>query len=859
MPQFRHLNNLILITLLLSCAGILLSGRLGSPPPPANDNCANATVIDITGGGFDYGDYTSSTSDVSMATIQAGEFLQFAPGHTKSVWFKFSIPTRRSARIEVVATSGVIPSPSDAGVTVYVSNSCLPASSSKLGAFISSGDLTNPCLEPGTYHIQLTGSAALNATLLVNLTLGCPDHPIDSKYDCPSTAYLFNSGSPLGAGAVTDMHNIECQSIEDPSEYGCLTMPDKDLYVKSSWYVFTTGTNLNYLDFYFPVSNATDQAGYQLLEGNVLTSVPSSLTQIECGIAQARYSTRYIEFPCTLKPNTTYSLVLIFHRDFSYSNLRLNVRQRGVLPTGWPRPVLPPVVASNQLGTLPGSVPPGTLTTWTDRFDCSSFIIDNVCAPANPASGTVVKGSGNTAKTYDLATWATFFLTEDANVEFRFTAYQSSADYYTRVFRRQLTGSCPSPNLSTDLYLEFPGPVWLEKCMLAGDYSIQILAGSEDALPANAVHEDSWSNGTLGTEFSLGFTVIDLASLGLFRLDAPGEFDAINNLNPLLENVTYSATPSVFICENTVVPGVGDCNYDKAIYREINIGDSDGDGNPDDGLICMKNLRTDIKAAPPIAYGFYKGDANQLATGANTHNEGQFIPGLTDVAGFCITEDDDTLTLLGLPNFCACVTAGTYTLASFGNVDNVSKGDAPEFKFNTYKTIHDSRPNAELITLGPMPGFYTSDGDYFSCLDNRGAMPPCGGRDKLIFREFYLDSEAVTIITEIGNNISVLSLFRGRASDLSGNLQLVSDCFTNMLFYDYCTPLGPGWYTIVSYGYGPNYFDKKVLDDIGRPGDVGLISRVNIILIPVITPNYNRPYKAYQGGITDWFTQPPAF
>ncbi|MEO6130418.1 MAG: hypothetical protein ABIQ02_01130, partial [Saprospiraceae bacterium] len=75
----------IIIPLLLICSGILLSSRLIYSPPPSNDQCNNADVIIVSGGGFDYGVYTSTVSDLTTATTQAGEFLQFAPNHIKSV------------------------------------------------------------------------------------------------------------------------------------------------------------------------------------------------------------------------------------------------------------------------------------------------------------------------------------------------------------------------------------------------------------------------------------------------------------------------------------------------------------------------------------------------------------------------------------------------------------------------------------------------------------------------------------------------------------------------------------------------------------------------------------------------------
>ena len=126
MPQTQRIPVPVLILFVITCAWVLPSFNSVVLPPPPNDNCASATSISITGGGYDYGVYSSSVSDMSTATAQSGEFFQFAPNHTKSVWFSFNLVTRRSARIEVLATSGSFPNPTDAGVTVYRSASCLP-------------------------------------------------------------------------------------------------------------------------------------------------------------------------------------------------------------------------------------------------------------------------------------------------------------------------------------------------------------------------------------------------------------------------------------------------------------------------------------------------------------------------------------------------------------------------------------------------------------------------------------------------------------------------------------------------------------------------------------------------------------
>ena len=95
-------NTLYSWLMLLGCTVLQqsLSGTSLTPPPPANDNCANAIPIPISSAGYDYGTYTSETSDLSMATAQAGEYFAES-GHTRSVWYEFSVPTHRSLSVDM--------------------------------------------------------------------------------------------------------------------------------------------------------------------------------------------------------------------------------------------------------------------------------------------------------------------------------------------------------------------------------------------------------------------------------------------------------------------------------------------------------------------------------------------------------------------------------------------------------------------------------------------------------------------------------------------------------------------------------------------------------------------------------------
>jgi len=863
MLSLRLLARPTFAALLLTGASVLPAFAPGyAPPPPANDDCANATPISISGGGFDYGTFNSTVSDMTMATGQAGEHFAF-PGHSKSVWYEVTLPTHRNFQVRLVPAPGS----TIAGVslTLYLPVGCLPAGGNLISA--QSGDdggivQNNTCgFGYGSYKIQVSTAANMNASVFVEITLACPDADV-ARYDCPANAYLFNAGNPLPQGQISsNAHNIGCQSLDTADESDCLPLPNKADYLQSAWYVFKTGSPIDLLSIRFNVPSG-EKVGYRLFQGDVRPAGPAGLTQIACDLAKEDYSTRFIEFPCLLQPNTTYSIALFFHKNFTTNGntFSLTMRQRGVTATGWPKPVLPPVLAANQLGVLPGGGANGTMTPWLDRFDCNAFISKNICPPANPAAGTVVVGT----KTYNLATWATFTLASDANVEFDFFAYNYYNAFHTRIFKKTIPGNCPSPDpATTDLYYEFSGTSGQAVCMPAGDYAIQVLSSSVYPLPTSSGYWDAWSYGNLGTTFQLHFTVLSLPTTGLFRLDSTGKFNAVNALNDLQNNILYPSTPAVFICENTVLPDSGKCaNMTKAMYREVKIGDADGNGTPDSGLLCMSGLRTDYWASPPHVYSFFKGDANQLATAAGTHTYGQKISGLTDYAGFCIDKDDNTSNPPGIDNFCACVPPGTYTLASLGDEKNVTKGDAPGFRFNILKTIHDSRAAAEVIAVGAAPGTYTSGPDVFSCTDNLGSMPPCGNRKKLVFREFFLAADAVVTISEIGNPTSLLSLFSGRASDLATSLTLIAGCANNTSLSNLvneCTPLSGGqWYTIVSYGEGPNYTDKKVWNSIGSAADVGKTTRISITLTSPITPKFNLPAKAHLAGITDWVTPPPA-
>ena len=264
------------------------------PPPPANDNCANAIPIVISGSGYDYATYTSETSDLSMATSQAGEHFAES-GHIRSVWYEFSLPTSRNMSITMGGSNL-----DNTAVTVYEPTTCLPQATFLTGTLLANGggDISNSCSKIGVYRVQVTGPSNTIAMVHIILTLSCPS-AATALYDCPVDAYVFNAGNPLSQFQVSSgNHDIECQSIDEILENDCLPVPNKTNYRKSTWYVFTTGSTVDLLIFYFGIGSTSDRAGYRLFEGNVRNTPPNSLPLIECGATINDNHTRHIEFPC---------------------------------------------------------------------------------------------------------------------------------------------------------------------------------------------------------------------------------------------------------------------------------------------------------------------------------------------------------------------------------------------------------------------------------------------------------------------------------------------------------------------------------------------------------------------------------
>ncbi|MFN6375277.1 MAG: hypothetical protein ACK4YD_08925, partial [Chitinophagia bacterium] len=163
---------------------------------PANDNCVNAQTISITGGGLDKGIFNGTQIDLTTATSQSGEY--YAPSivvsglNKKSIWYKFTLSTHRSIRVSVGQPGGAIQA-GNVGFAVYKTSNCLPGDkdiSNKLSPIETFGNTYHPCVDPGEYYVQVSGSNAANGPVTLAVEVGESD---PAAYDKLSNASTFGT------------------------------------------------------------------------------------------------------------------------------------------------------------------------------------------------------------------------------------------------------------------------------------------------------------------------------------------------------------------------------------------------------------------------------------------------------------------------------------------------------------------------------------------------------------------------------------------------------------------------------------------------------------------------------------------
>jgi len=842
---------------------------------PPNDSCGGAIPIVIGNGGFALGLFTGTNTDLTSATLQTGE--TFAPSiivaglNKKSVWYKFSIPTNRSIRVSLLQPGSAIQA-GNVGFTIYKTKNCLPGDadiSTKLSPIETFGNTFHPCVDVGDYLVQVTSNNAANGPVYITIETA---EPTPAEYDKPVNAYDFVDSKTYKI-SVKD-YLVQCQTIDDAAE-NCLPNGSFANYTKSTWHTFTTPNYFDYLNFWVAIKPGNYgltpvKFGYRLYEGDAKTTAVGALQPIGAcdSIITDLYALGKKQYGCgMLKPNTKYTVQLLFHKDFN-EDIRVALEWNGSQATNGPLPVSS-LAAPNKITTLNANAGPGgSPNTLTDYFGCNSRHSQNNCPKSMPKNGVLYNGYN-----YNLSSFFSFNLATTTSLFFNPTNNPCSGQLLMRLYKQTLTNNCA--DLDTANIIAVFQPYTYQSnplsCLAPGDYVLQVM-GIDSVAGINSLHISSLNNSVdnymcrnmgLGSFFKFNLNARTEVASNKFSLSATGKFDKINAnglgvMQPLQRGVTYTATPDTLGCANTVLPDDNICKtvynetYTKASYREFVVADS--------FILNIPDYLSTSKTSK-----LYKGDANALATAQNVFGFPDKITGLQPFS-FCMYGYSSNTQN-------ACIVPGTYTIANFDNRIG--------FEVTTKFTIIQPRTKYALPSRAQDMGdvwskidavynMVMSDVDTFTCYDNPAiidGLNPCTGiysapANKLIYRQFYLSKPAiVTIFTSYNsypyyrNFNGTLSLFSGKATDGLTTLKTMGTkwtCFTYGASLDQCDALPAGWYTVVSYGVGPTYSDPLP----NNPYDVQTsdVGRENGFFIRLTSgcaaPQYNRPYKASVDTVT---------
>jgi PKD repeat protein len=797
--------------------------------PPANDKCANASLITFPNNNYGLGVFYSDVVDITEATLQPGEYIPPGVPNGKTVWYQFFIPTTRTIRI-ILRQVGANIDPTKAGWTLYRTNSCLPGAAQRVDPpIVLMEGYTHACLTRGWYLVQVGADLAASGQIFLELQMDAPriDAGAEAYYDHAATAQnlglLNTSSSSVLLRDVT--FDFACQSVSE----GEALCDNDSSWSKSTWHVFRTDGHIDWLgvglmeDPWNSSNSSLREWRLFLYEGDARTD-PNSLTLVRGCIPLTQGASGVearVDFLCELKPNTYYTIRILGRTGYA-SRVRLRLYERGNAPSVGHDPTALP--ASHQLGTLAFGP---TYTIW-DNWSCAARIAQNHCGTLTPT---------DTIDGFDLALYYTFTLSGPAHLYVDdwtpWSWYYCIGDIRFRLFQTTLPVDCGGGSFS--LVAETNGG-WVN-CLPAGSYVVQVLARIN--------RSQAW--GTCRSPYSaLGLPIRIQTYLGStpqqrFGLHTrPNEADSINNGNPLTPGVTYYATEDTIDCRTTVLPAGNVCGSgnDRAIYRIIKVDQPGileiGGGN-----------------SSRFQYRLYRGDARiEPIVGGRIQN-------LIDQAGCQSTYYP----------FKVCVTPGTYTLVSFADGGDIGGRDRPWVRFHVFPAgdwrFYD--PTAPVSTNSPWgPGpqevgtlsssvtSLTAQWTRFTCENNPLTIlgyAPCGGATKQAYWEVYIAEPSLVTFSPhesvIGTEWGVVGwrTFRGRISDgsISG---LEVDCHRG---YTRC--MSPGWYTFVAYAVGGTYTNPSYTG--GRGGAIG-----NQVWFTISRDPRNQKYGTFatadRPGTLDW-------
>jgi hypothetical protein len=873
MPQYFTLYKrayYIIITTIFSLSCLTIHAAV-----PPNDSCGGAIQINISNGGFGLGVFTGINTDLTMATLQTGE--TFAPSiivaglNKKSVWYKFSLPTNRSVRVSLLQPGSAIQA-GNVGFTIYKTKNCLPGAadiSTKLSPIETFGNTFHPCVDVGDYLVQVISNNAANGPVYITVETA---EPTPADYDKPANAYDFVDSKTFKT-LIKD-YFVQCQTIDNAAE-NCQPNASFVNYTKSTWQTFTTPIYFDYLNFWLAIKPgnyglAPVKIGYRLYEGDATTTPVASLLSIGgCdSILTDLYSIGKKYYGCgILKPNTKYTVQLLFHKDFN-EEIRIALEWNGSQTTNGPLPVSS-LATPNKITTLNSSpTTGGAANILTDYFGCNSRHSQNNCPKSMPANGVLYNGYN-----YNLSSFFCFNLATTTSLFFNPVTNPCSGRLLMRLFKQGLTNNCADLDTANiialfDPYTYQTNPL---SCLAPGNYVLQVM-GIDSVTGINSLHISSLGNSPdnylcrnmgLGSFFKFNMNARTEVASNKFSLSATGRFDKINAngsgvMQPLQRGVTYSATRDTLGCANTVLPNDNICKpiynetYTKASYREFIVSDS--------FILNIPDYLSTSKTSK-----LYKGDANALATAQNVFGYPDKITGLQPFS-YCMYGYSGN-------SQNACIVPGTYTIANFDN--RIGFEITNKFTIIQPRTKYALPSKAENMgdawsKIDAVYNMVMSDVDTFTCYDNPAVidgLSPCTGiystpSTKLIYRQFYLSKPAIVTIFTSYNGYPFykdfsgkLSLFAGKATDGLAALKTLGakwTCFNYGNSIDQCDALPAGWYTVVSYGVGPTYSNPLTSNPYdAQYSDLGKESGFFMRLTSgCAAPQFNRPYKASVDSVT---------
>ena len=520
-------------------------------------NCVDAREIIIDYNGYGMGMFVSEEVDLSNSNTEFGEFFPdgfnyLALDH-KTTWFKFTINTTRSARLELRQRDSAI-NQNAVGMVIYKGLECLPGSSKiepRLVPLNKFGEVSSNCLERGEYLIQVCASHKANDTIWLQLTLGEP--PL--YYDFKATAHDFGAFS--GSRSLT--LETACLSIESREEKHD-DLPD--IYEKTAWSTFSTESDHASLSVNIsPVRgiNAPIDTVYAVLyKGDArnedLEKLKDTLIFFHGEPGPNSAHSLYHKFDCFLESNQRYSIQMFF-KNQTRENYSLQVYQFAVENESSSNPNL--LLAEHQLGDLNLNQ---TINS-TGNFSCGSYIKNNLCEPANSTTLPIIHDLE-----YDLVSWRTFSLTTESVVSIAgLMTYCGSGAFLRnwrlafRLFEGDISSNCDLPILNA-----FNSSIEYTICLKPGTYSIQILG-----LSNISVSMDHCFNTFLGEKFVLNLS----STLGQTPVSSqfgiPKNAEALGSITDDLNNDQSILTQLDYINPRNDEDTLKIANCNSRVYREF--------------------------------------------------------------------------------------------------------------------------------------------------------------------------------------------------------------------------------------------------------------------------------------------------